>query len=208
MDDQFVKIIIDIQPTLSGLAESVENGDMKKGTDLLQEFVTKSKSKCDTDREEFLTYLAATYATLFLNVGPKPVFLVESVYRSEGHILYAKPYFEITDAYALLGFEKSKSFSEPEDHIAVELEFMARLCELTAQSLSEDNLSYATKYVNLQREFLKDHLTKWVPTLTDKLKEASDNLFYTALAHLTRGFIAQDDQFVDHAYDELTSGKH
>ena len=85
---------------------------------------------------------------------------------------------------------------------------MARLCELTAQSLSEDNLSYATKYVNLQREFLKDHLTKWVPTLTDKLKEASDNLFYTALAHLTRGFIAQDDQFVDHAYDELTSGKH
>jgi TorA maturation chaperone TorD len=204
VDSQFLGVIMDIQPTLSVLARSAENDDMKKGADLLREFLEQSKKNYQAHKEEFLTRLAAEYAALFLNVGPKPVFLVESVYLSKRHILYEEPYFEISKAYSLLGFEKAKDFSEPEDHIAVELEFMAKLSERTSENIAKENLDHAAKYVNLQREFLEYHLTKWVPTLTDRLKEATDNLLYTALAHLTRGFIAQDAYFVAHAYGKLT----
>jgi TorA maturation chaperone TorD len=204
VDSQFLMIIIGIQPRLTELAGSGEDDDMKRGTDLLREFLEGSRGKYEADMNEFLTGLAAAYAALFLNVGAKPVYLVESVYLSSRHILYEQPYFEMTKAYSLLGFEKSKDFLEPEDHIAVELEFMARLSERTSKSIAEDNFDHATKYLNLQREFLEDHLMKWVPALTGKLIEASDNLFYTALAYLTRGFIAQDSYFVTHAYSELT----
>ena len=97
----------------------------------------------------------------------------------------------------MLGFEKVKEFKEPEDHIAVELDFMAKLCGWIKESLESDETDAAMGYLRNQREFMDDHIMKWVPELCERLKNASESKFYTALAHLTQGFLDADSTLID-----------
>jgi TorA maturation chaperone TorD len=120
------------------------------------------------------------------------VYLAESVYLGKEHLLYEEPYFDAVRIYQIYGFKKRSSFKEPEDHIAIELEFMAHLCDLTCLSLDQGKPDYGAGYLNNQVEFLDLHLSKWVPQLCEKLKTASKNEFYLALASLLKGFLSTD----------------
>ncbi len=99
--------------------------------------------------------------------------------------------YECTNLY---GFKKRQSFKEPEDHIAVELEFMAHLCDLACRSIDEGKTDYGAGYLKNQTEFLDLHLSKWVPKLVKKLRSASKNDFYLALGDLLIGFTSTDQE--------------
>lgn len=133
-----------------------------------------------------------------LGVGTDPVHLVESVYLGKDHLLYEQPYHDVLAAYRSLSFEKDKDFPEPEDHVSVEFQFMAKLCRWTSQTLDKKDVENAIAYLNLQKEFLRDHLIKWVPQLSRKLESTATTGFYKALAHLTLGFISMEDELPDH----------
>lgn len=110
--------------------------------------------------------------------------------------------------YQRSGFEKRKDYLEPEDHIAVELDYMANLCKQTHSSLEEKNLGEALRYVYLQRGFLTSHLRRWVPELCESLKDAAGSKLYKSLAYLTNGFISMEDEFVNELANtlEISSG--
>jgi TorA maturation chaperone TorD len=107
------------------------------------------------------------------------------------------------EAYRSLGFEKEKGFPDPEDHIAVEFEFMATLCRWTSKTLEKEDVENALAYFNLQREFLRDHIMRWVPQLCEKLRDAATSSYYKGLADLTDGFITLDNQIPDHLSEIL-----
>jgi len=203
VDEDFLRTICETKALFDQLAESAEEELLKDGCITLSNTIKDFEE--NVGKSNLLIELAAEYASLFLNAGPSPVYLVESVYLGKHHLLYEEPYFEVLDAYKSLGFEKSPTFKEPEDHLAVELEFMAKLIDLTIQSLEENNLEYAKGYLKLQKEFLDEHLIKWVPQLCQKLEEASSNRFYKGLAKLLQGFIKTEQQFVPFMLKELDS---
>ena len=142
--------------------------------------------------------LAVEYAGLFLGVGLKHVYLVESVYLGKDHLLYEAPYHEVLEAYRSLSFAKAKDFPEPEDHVAVEFDFMSNLCKWASQTIQKRDVENALAYLNLQNEFLRDHILRWVPDLCKKLDDAASISFYKALAHLTLGFVTLDNEIPDH----------
>jgi anaerobic sulfite reductase subunit A len=80
---------------------------------------------------------------------------------------------------------------------------MAMLCKWTSQTLEKKDIENAIAYLNLQKEFLNDHIMKWVPDLCHKLEEATAKGFYKALAHLTLGFITMDKEIPDHMIGTL-----
>lgn len=203
VDGGFLQDIGEIEPTLRILSESQAGNELKEANRLLVEFAKQSKDLKEEKKEGLLTRLAAEYASLFLGMGPKPVHLVESVYLSKDHLLYQKPYHEIIQAYKSLGYEKEKGFQEPEDHVAVEFDFMSNLCKWTSKTLDDGEVEKAIAYLNLQKEFLNDHMYQWVPLLCQELEEAATSPLYKALAHLTKGFITLDDEIPDHLTEIL-----
>jgi TorA maturation chaperone TorD len=203
VDRRFLDSIIAVEPTMKSLGGSESGREFQEGSRELFEFTSRVKELDDEGKGKLLTDLAVEYARLFLGVGEKHVYLSESVYLGKDHLLYGEPFHEVIQAYKSLGFEKDKDFREPEDHVAVEFEFMARLCQWTSQTLEKRDVENTIAYLNLQKEFLGDHIMRWVPELCKNLDEATAQGFYKALGHLTLGFITTDNQIPDHMTEML-----
>jgi len=101
----------------------VETGAQDVGLD---DFI---KSIKDKDLKEVEQDLAVEYAGLFLNMRLVSVAPFESVYTSPEHLLMQEARDEVLSEYRREGLDKVKDFKEPEDHIALELGFMAYLCQ-------------------------------------------------------------------------------
>lgn len=206
VDEDFIRSLTAIKWAVRLLAESYECDDMREANRLLHEFTEQVKELKGEDRMRLITNLHVEYAGLFLGASPKPVHLVESVYLGGEQLLYGKPYHEVLEAYRSLGFEKEKGFTEPEDHVAVEFQFMANLCKWTCQALENRDIKNALVYLNLQKEFLRDHIIKWVPDLSKRLEAVATSNLYKAIAHLTNGFITMDNEMLDHLAAVLKNG--
>ncbi len=203
VDEPFIEWLLKLEAAVASLAKDTDSDEFKEGSKLLSEFVVSVKSDFAKNKGEFLQNLAAEYASLFLNVGPKPVHLAESVYLGKNHLLYEEPYFDVVRIYQIYGFKKRGSFREPEDHISVELEFMAHLCDLAVLSIEQGKKDYAKGYLKNQKEFLETHVYRWVPELVKKVRWASKNSFYLAMASLLAGFVSMDRFLVVRLAKEL-----
>jgi anaerobic sulfite reductase subunit A len=197
VDEEALKMIIASQPTVDFLASSQQTKELKDGNRLLRNFVDQAKSLNAREKQDLLTGLAAEYADLFLGLRSKPVLVCESAYLGEYRMYYGKPFSQVKDLYGRSGFEKRKNFLEPEDHVAVELDFMANLCRQTHLSLDEKNVQNAVHYLAMQKEFLMDHVLRWVPDLCETLKKTAESSLYKSLASLTSGFISMEAGVVD-----------
>lgn len=177
----------------SDLLEISVQTDFKAGRELLRTFFDQVRQE---DDEGVIRDLARCYASLFLGVGPKTVSPCESIYRSDSPLLYQSTHFEVQQAYHEIGMAKNAHFREPDDHIAVELSYMARLCELTQEAVKDDP-ALPVRYLKLQREFLETHLLPWIPAFSRQLLDATPSPFYKAMAHLLKGYIQVDNQLID-----------
>ena len=149
--------------------------------------------------------LDGEYAGLFLGSGlpsPRPL---ESVYTSREHLAVQKASDDVSRAYQSAGIDKISEFSEPEDHISTELQFMAYLSYKTREALGNSKLTEANKYLEMQRDFLNDHLTKWVPMLVVDILKKADRQFYKAIAKITEGYVKIDVRAVSAMIDNLPS---
>ena len=105
------------------LNDPSEDSAFKEGFNNLINFLTKNSITNELQQE-----LASDYASLFLGAGKKPAHPYESVYVSQERIIMRGAWKDVCRIYNEHCLIKEKSFSQPEDHIAVELEFMSYLC--------------------------------------------------------------------------------
>lgn len=97
---------------------------------------------------------------------------------------------EVRKIYMENGVVFNKLNGERDDHIALELEFMAVLAEgmLTKGNLQESCLELA----DAQLHFLESHLLKWARPFAKELLEATSSPLYTGLAELMDQFLVSD----------------
>ena len=94
--------------------------------------------------------------------------------------------------YRGAGFAKNPGFKEPEDHLAVELAFMALLCGRAVEALRAGDEAGAERQLRAQREFLSDHLLNWIDRFTADVRKAAEDGFYFDLATFTEDFLTAD----------------
>ena len=119
-------------------------------------------------------------------------FPYESVYTSEGGLMMQDAYAEVLHVYRGAGFAKNPGFKEPEDHLAVELAFMALLCGRAVEALRAGDEAGAERQLRAQREFLSDHLLNWIDRFTADVRKAAEDGFYFDLATFTEDFLTAD----------------
>jgi TorA maturation chaperone TorD len=147
-------------------------------------------------KDKLLQTLARHYAKLFLGVGgKKTIFLCESSYFGDSNSLFQAPYFSVKELYNSINLQKKADFKEPDDHLALELTFMAKVSGTTkaTETIANDDI-YC---LNHQKNFIDEHLRRWVPKLTNQLNEIAPESFYTACALMLNGFLQIDAELVD-----------
>jgi TorA maturation chaperone TorD len=196
-----LELLKDLSGENSPFGTSGELGDegLLKGFQLMSKYIKDAKGR---DLNQVRLELAVEYANLFLGFRAKPSHPSESVYLSEDHTMYQEPRDRVLRTYRNAGVDKAKEYAEPEDHIAIELQFMAYLCRKTVEAIERSEKAEEKKLLQIQREFLNDHLAKWVPRLTRDILETAGIDFYKGLAYVTDAFVELDRDSIPHLIEE------
>jgi anaerobic sulfite reductase subunit A len=162
----------------------------------LKQIASFASSLKGADLGKVRVNLTVDYAGLFLGAWEKHVHPSESYYVTDRQLVMQQPRDDVLKLYRAMGVDKAGEFKEPEDHIALELQFMAHLCDKTNDALKRGNFGGARRYLDVQRNFLDEHLGKWVPKLASDMLKLSKHEFYRAIAKITKAFVAVDKELV------------
>lgn len=148
------------------------------------------RSWLDSHGGESLEDLAVDYARVFLSAGVaegSAAFPYESVYTSGSRLMMQDARSQAVAAYDAHGLVfRTDTYHVPEDHLAIELEFMACLC---GESLAAEDQAALEASLKEQGSFLREHLLGWVPAFCADLNKYASTDFYKAVGKLTRGFL-------------------
>jgi len=180
---------------------------------LKEENVLKNLRGYHPDLDEGVEFLSAVISSPTANllvsdlmpefnrlfIGPFPVPLYESVYRSESGLVMQEETMAVRKKYMEAGLVVNPTESFPDDHIGTELEFIFYLCQKAAQA--EDGEAREV-LLRMQQNFFKEHLVVWVSPLCDRLFQEAQSPYFKGVAKMTKGFVNWDYQeIVSHFFD-------
>lgn len=140
--------------------------------------------------------ISIEYAELF--IGPRPPLapIYESLYLGSPRRLYTDVTRSVRAFYEQHGFEVSRKNRIPDDHLGYELEFMARLCAVTLESVGDSSsLEYL---IESQRQFLETHVQCWIGLLRERIEAAVPNGYYLVWIKYAEDYIKEDIQLLAH----------
>lgn len=152
----------------------------------------------DTPDQILLNDLAIEYTRLFIGPGPH-IPPLESVQLKRGSAMIWGPETAVVKRFIeAAGFDYESSFTGIPDHIAVEFEFLARLCATEADAWRAGDSASASASLQWQHKFISKHLGKWAANFLAKVLKAAEQPFYAAFAGLAINFMATEKATIMH----------
>ncbi|MGE4466090.1 TorD/DmsD family molecular chaperone [Sphaerochaeta sp.] len=171
-----------------------EGEDIQEGYSLMQSFFFHPYI-------DPVTELAVDYAKVFLGAGiiesDKAAYPYESVYTSPKKLIMQDARDEMLMKLREYQLQPDGPFTIPEDHIYIELEFMAILCGKAQQAMDEGDTASLKILLDEQRQFVQKHLMNWVPQFCDDVEKHSMTNFYKGLAKVTGQYIKMDMEIIE-----------
>jgi len=184
-------------PLLEYILSSSRNA--ADGHMLSPDFVTQTDSQ---GAAQATRDLAAEFTVLFIGGRrSRRVFPYESVYTSAEHLMMQESRDEVAAVYRAAQLSLPENFREPEDHLALELAYMAHL---NMQASQADQAESARQAISLQQSFYRKHLMVWAPEFCADLKKATRSAFYAWLAEFTGDFLAAEDETLQQLYRQFS----
>lgn len=141
-----------------------------------------------------LTALQRDYARLF--VGPGKLLAVpwESVYRSAEGLVFEQQTLEVRAMYREFGMPIPNLGKEPDDHIGLELYFVAHVCAIGLDAIQQDDAAQLeAAQLGLQR-FFAEHLSQWADQCLTKVSDYAQTDYYRGAARLASACIAHSQR--------------
>lgn len=132
----------------------------------------------------------AEYQRLFQGPGHLVAPPWESVYRTEDHTLCGPPTLAVAQAYRAAGLAVPNAEREPEDHIAIELSFMAALYDGAAEALVRG--ASPDPWLETADRFLQEHLLCWGGVFAQDMLTGAATPFYRSVAETLQGLLAAE----------------
>lgn len=138
------------------------------------------------------------YASLFVGPASLPAPPWESVFRTGRALLFQESTLEVRQAYRAQGLEPACYPHVADDHIAIELDFMASLGDRALEACELEDRAGMQGFLDASAAFLDDHLLVWAPAYAEAVAQSDPSGLYAATAclmvrclRLDRRFIAQ-----------------
>lgn len=145
------------------------------------------------DRAKTQSLASLTEAYTHVLLGPHKLAALpwESVYVEKSRLLFQRSTLEVREFYRRFGYETMADYQVADDHVALELNFMAHL----ALELQENPA--ATELLEGQREFLEAHLLNWIPGYVHDLALADKPGLYQDAGQLLLAYVRADRLVLD-----------
>jgi anaerobic sulfite reductase subunit A len=153
-----------------------------------------------------ITDLAVDYARIFLGAGVYEGVAAspyESVYTSEERLIMQEARDKALAVYRARGLHSADPMEIPEDHISLELEFMAHLCQETLRAGGD--WACASILLKEQKEFFEQHLVRWIPAFCADIAKCASTDFYKAIGKITLGFLNMEQEILEYLLTETTA---
>ena len=163
------------------------------GLEMLTEFVARQQGRHPQD---VLRDLKVEYAHLFIGAaGPMKAPPYESVWRDKDPvfgvpIVLGASATAVESFYRRCGIRMASSHRDLPDHVATELEFMYFLSCKEQEAWESGDVEAAKGLRRGQREFMEEHLARWLPDFCGRVESAAEICLYAALACILRQFLA------------------
>jgi len=145
--------------------------------------------------DELLEDLAVEYTRLFLGPG-KHVQPYAAIYLGgAGASLCGPATVWARDFMERAGFTLTPEHHGLPDHVSVELAFMAGMAEREARAIEGSDLEAAAECRWIQKEFLQNHLGRWLPEFCGHAAAHAELTFYREMARLAGRFIESEAEF-------------
>ncbi|HLN62600.1 MAG TPA: molecular chaperone TorD family protein [Symbiobacteriaceae bacterium] len=134
------------------------------------------------------------YHRLFVGPGRVVASPYESVYTSPDGLLMRDATLFVKAFYLEFGLAETADHSEPEDHLATELEFYAFLQAKLLTALRDGQNADAVRWYEAQERFWREHLSNWVSPFAQRVLDDTCSPFYRSLAALTKVTVHAEKQ--------------
>ena len=204
------------EPLLRQLAEmgfptECDEPELAEGYRMLAAWLRDPKNNLKSEpgsnpESDPLTDLAVDYARVFLGAGVFEGVVAspyESVYTSKERLIMQEARDQVFAVYSARGLHSADALELPEDHIALELEFMAHLCRETQQA--GDDWQLVSVLLKEQKEFIEQHPGKWVPAFRADIEKCASTDFYRAVGKITHGFLNMDREMLEDLLAEASA---
>ena len=128
------ELLASLRDKKSSFSQSIEGLDSRKMSEGLRLVNSDFDNSLKKSSDEICLELAVEYAGLFLGVWGKPPHPSESIYGKTGGSVMQEERDQVLIMYRSVGLDRSNDFREPEDHVAIELQFMSILADKTARA--------------------------------------------------------------------------
>ena len=115
----------------------------------------------------------------------------ESVHRSRTKLTFQEPTLQVRELYRRFGVEAPAVHREPDDHLGLELAFVATLSDLAAVAAARDDAGRLATCFQTQKDFLQDHLLAWAPSCLGLVEEHAETDYYRGAARLALGSLSE-----------------
>lgn len=201
VNEKFIGLSAKFVDVFSSLGNETGIEDIVKGAQILSDYAKKEKKYRDT--KALLEELNIQWTGIFLT-GSSEVACSSSV--SITGMEMDEPWERVMEFYQIRGFKKPEGYTESDDHISMELLFMREMCGLVLEM--GDKKLYANIHDVLQEQytFLNNYMQDWITEACNKMiafcKKTNYELpLYLAIAHLVKGFIVYDKEYLKEITD-------
>lgn len=180
-----------------GLLAEEENDVMARTCQFLTEL------REDIQKPEFLDRVKNEYTVLF--IGPAKLVAPpwESVYRNKQEMLFQECTLAVREFYRKFNMLPEGYPRIPDDGLALELHFMAKLSQKALTALQEDKLDWLKYYLQGQNIFLANHLLVWIPMFVERMGGATTDYLYPQMCLVLDDFLKKDKKVVTELLENL-----
>jgi putative dimethyl sulfoxide reductase chaperone len=161
-----------------------EQTEMQRGLELLQRWTAENHNGLSATE---MKALLSDQLHLFIGIDHVLAPVWESVYFSEQRLVFQEQTLQVREWYARFNLQLEKLNREPDDHIGLELAFVAHLATRAVQAIDDGQQQSAQELLQAEGEFLMAHLLRWGPAWAKLVKKHAQTDFYRGLGYVVHG---------------------
>lgn len=155
-----------------------------------------------------VSHMTSLYTHIFIGPDELSAPPWESVYMSKEGLLFQQCTLDVRRAYQEEGLIPDGYPHVADDHVALECCFMAKLGIRAHGFLDEGRWNEAVSILNVSREFLADHMARWVPQYASRMQEDANASIYGKMATWLAEFVTADMLFLGQMDIESFDERH
>lgn len=176
--------------------------DASRVVDTALEMIFQGMEECG---KIFSKHAEAEYVRCFVGPGAPASPPWESMYVGGERTLFNAVTLAVRRVYACQGFRPQGYPHVADDHIAIELDFMACLAQESLVCFENGDYEKTIHLLMNQRKFLEEHLARWISLFAFEVKKEMATYVFTHAVNILTTAVLADRFLLDEMTDELSN---